>query len=192
MAAPADEPRAAFVAHCFLNQNAKVAEFARCPGAVLPVVQALRQHGWELAQLPCPEMSHLGAGRWWQSREMYDTPGYRDHCRRLAGGVVTRAQRYLQEGDRLILVGIDGSPSSGIRLTNSKPAWGGRPEAAPLAGSTRVPGRGIWIQELAAAFEAVGLDLPRATGLMMESADFVLETAMAEFEEFLREAQVPA
>lgn len=186
---PTPSPGVAFVAHCFLNQNAKVSELARCPGAVMPVVQALREAEWEIAQLPCPEMLYLGAGRWWQSREMYDTPGYREHCRALADPVVAQARDYFSRGYRVVLIGLDGSPSSGVNLTSSRQDWGGRPEEGMRpGGGTRIPGRGIWIQELAAAFEAAGLPFPAATGLAMDAEDFDLDTAMHNFRKFLTEA----
>ncbi|HEY0186429.1 MAG TPA: hypothetical protein VGC67_02985 [Cellulomonas sp.] len=177
--------RVAFVAHCFLNQNAKVAEFARCPGVVLPVVSALRESGYELAQLPCPEMAYLGVGRWWQSREMYDTPGYREHCRTLAAPVLAQVRAYRAEGYEVVLVGLDGSPSSGVRLTGSRQDWGGRPEGAARGGSNRIPGRGIWIQELMRLFDEAGEPWPRATGIAMDDKDFDPVAGMAEFAGFL-------
>ena len=81
---PDSSRRVAYVAHCLVNQNAKVSEFAKCAGVVAPLVERLRANGYEIQQLPCPEMSYLGVVRWWQSREQYDTPGYRRHCRALA------------------------------------------------------------------------------------------------------------
>ena len=64
--------RVAFVAHCLVNQNAKVQEFARSPGVVPGVVERLRTHGYRIQQLPCPEMAFAGVNRWWQGRELYD------------------------------------------------------------------------------------------------------------------------
>jgi hypothetical protein len=37
--------RFAYVAHCLLNQNSKVDEFAVCAGAYTPLIDALREHG---------------------------------------------------------------------------------------------------------------------------------------------------
>jgi predicted secreted protein len=61
--------RVAFVAHCLVNQNAKVQEFARAAGVVPGVIERLRAHGYRLQQLPCPEMAFAGINRWWQERE---------------------------------------------------------------------------------------------------------------------------
>ena len=59
---PEMDRRVAFVAHCLVNQNAKVSEFAKCAGVVAPLVERLRANGYEIQQLPCPEMSYLGVG----------------------------------------------------------------------------------------------------------------------------------
>jgi predicted secreted protein len=46
----------AFVAHCLLNQNAKVDGGARTAGVYSPLVEELRAHGWRIEQMPCPEL----------------------------------------------------------------------------------------------------------------------------------------
>ena len=119
--------RVALIANCLLNQNAKVCEGAHYRGVVSPVVQALRSRGYELQQLPCPELAFAGARRWWAVYEQYDTPAYRAHCRRLAQAIAPRIEQHLRRGDEVILIGLDGSPSTGVRFTSSKPDWGGRP-----------------------------------------------------------------
>ena len=180
--------RVAFVAHCLVNQNAKVSEFARCPGVVVPLVERLREHGYEIQQLPCPEMSFLGVGRWWQSREQYDTPGYQRHCRALARTVVDTVAVYAGHGYDVVIIGLDGSPSSGVRLTSTKAVWGGRPEGGAAGGSDRIPGMGVWMVELKREFESRGLAFPRATGIAMDAADFDMDSAMAEVDGFLADA----
>ena len=177
--------RVAFVAHCLVNQNAKVSEFARCPGVVVPLVERLREAGYEIQQLPCPEMSFLGVARWWQSREQYDTPGYHRHCRDLARTVVDTVAFYTEHEYDVVIIGLDGSPSSGVRLTSTKTSWGGRPEGAVAGGSDRIPGMGVWMDELKREFESRGLEFPRATGIAMDAADFDMETAMKEVSGFL-------
>src|SRR5262245_59643619 len=58
--------RHALLSHCLANQNAKVDEYAICAGCVQPVLNLLRQFGYRLHQMPCPEMGFLGVSRWWQ------------------------------------------------------------------------------------------------------------------------------
>lgn len=189
---PTTTPRVAFVAHCLVNQNAKVSEFAKCSGVVRPLVDCLRENGYEIQQLPCPEMSYLGVARWWQSREQYDTPGYRRHCRALARGVVDAVQLHLQHDYDIVIIGLDGSPSSGVRLTSTKTSWGGRPEGAVSGGSDRIAGMGVWMVELKNEFEARGLRFPRATGIAMDAQNFDMAASMAEMKTFLQEPEEAA
>jgi predicted secreted protein len=177
--------KVAYVAHCLINQNAKVSEFAKCPGVVTPLVDRLRAHGYEIQQLPCPEMSFLGVARWWQSREQYDTPGYRRHCRALARTVVDTVGLHIEHGYDVVIIGLDGSPSSGVRLTSTKTSWGGRPEGAVAGGSDRIAGMGVWMAELKEEFGSRGLPFPRATGIAMDAQNFDMTSAMTEMEEFL-------
>ncbi len=181
--------RVAFVAHCLVNQNAKVSEFAKCPGVVAPLVERLRVNGYEIQQLPCPEMSYLGVVRWWQSREQYDTPGYKRHCRALARTVVDIAGAYLKHEYDIVIIGLDGSPSSGVRLTSTKASWGGRPEGAVSGGSDRKEGMGVWMSELKSEFESRSMLFPRATGIAMDAQTFNMEASMVEMDEFLAVAE---
>lgn len=181
--------RVAYVAHCLVNQNAKVSEFAKCEGVVTPLVDQLRAKGYEIEQLPCPEMNFLGVSRWWQSREQYDTPGYRRHCRALARSVVDTAELHAQAGYDIVIIGLDGSPSSGVRLTSTKASWGGRPEGAIAGGSDRIAGMGVWMDELRKEFESRGKEFPRATGVNMDAQTFEMDAAMAEVAEFLDEKE---
>src|SRR5258708_18871051 len=109
-----DAPRkVALIANCLLNQNAKVCEGARYRGLVNPVVEALRSRGYQLLQLPCPELAFAGARRWWAVYEQYDAPTYRPHCRRPSQATAPLIEQHLRRGDEVILIGLDGSPSTG-------------------------------------------------------------------------------
>src|SRR3954469_25018458 len=120
--------KVAFVAHCVLNQNSRVVGGASCPGVYSPFVDELRKQGWELAQMPCPELAFAGLNRFWAVREQYDTLAYRRHCRRIAATVAGAVQARLARGDEVLLIGLEGSPSLGVRVTSSDPDRGGRPE----------------------------------------------------------------
>ncbi len=52
-----------FVAHCVLNQNAKIDRCARYPGAMPELAAFLLQSGVGIVQLPCPELLALGLDR---------------------------------------------------------------------------------------------------------------------------------
>src|SRR6266511_2220023 len=118
--------RYAYVAHCLLNANAKVADGALCAGVFSPLVDRLRAGGWTIRQLPCPELAFGGLRRFWAVREQYDTPGYRAHCGRLAVAVADQLGADLADGGDAVLIGVDGSPSVGVHLTASDPSWGGQ------------------------------------------------------------------
>ncbi len=176
--------KVAFLAHCLLNQNAKVAEYARYPGVVHPVVDLLKQNGYQIEQLPCPELTFMGVNRWWQTKDQYDNPGYRRHCRFLAQFTADVIEKYMREGCDVVLIGLDGSPSSGVRYTGRNPNWGGRPNATPEQFQI-VPGKGVWIEELEKELQRRGLQLPRATGIPMDTPDFDMQKSIAELKAFL-------
>ena len=176
--------KVALIANCLLNQNAKVCEGAHYRGVVSPVVEALRRRGYRLQQLPCPELAFAGARRWWAVYEQYDTPAYRDHCRRLAQAIAPQIEEYLRRGDEVILVGLDGSPSTGVRFTSSAPDWGGRPNR-PEDDWRLVARRGIWIEELEAELARRGLPPLPATGWALDMGRFDEAGSRRDLEEFL-------
>jgi predicted secreted protein len=156
--------RVAFIAHCLLNQNAKVEGGAKTPAMWTPVLELLRERGYAIRQMPCPELAYGGARRFWGGREQYDTALYRRHCRRLATLVAAVMEPHVSAGDEVVLIGIDSSPTMGVDHTVSAPTWAGRP-AVSEEDSAYVPGDGIFVQELAAELEQRGLPVPRSTGI---------------------------
>jgi predicted secreted protein len=161
--------KVAFVAHCLLNQNSRVAGGAYCPGVYSPLVDELRRRDYRLAQLPCPELAFAGLNRFWAVREQYDTIAFRRHCRSLVAGVAGAIAAHLERGDEVILVGVDGSPTMGVRITSSDAARGGRPEWEDDADLSA--GRGILIEELLAELQARGVAAPRVTGIRHTPGD---------------------
>jgi predicted secreted protein len=156
--------RVAFIAHCLLNQNAKVEGGALRPAVWEPVLDTLREHGYAIRQMPCPELAYAGARRFWGVREQFDTPLYRKHCRRLAELVAAVMAQHVEAEDEVVLVGVDSSPTMGVDLTCSAPTWGGKPEIDETE-STYVPGTGIFVEALEDELSARGLPLPRRTGI---------------------------
>ena len=175
--------RHALLSHCLANQNAKVDEYALAAGSVRPVLGLLREFGYRIHQMPCPEMGFLGANRWWQVRDQYDTPGFRKHCRALAQTVVSEIAESLRlPYSDFVLIGVEGSGSSAVALTGTGPTWGGRPEEIDWQVT---PGKGVWIQELEAEIEARDLPPPRAWGFPGELPDFQWDEAEKSLREFL-------
>ena len=106
------------LAHCILNPNAKIAGAAQTRGAIPGVLEGLLQDGVGIVQLPCPEQTFGGCRRWGMTREQYDVPCYRKHCRSLLEDVVEQMEDYLRNGYEVLgIVGVDGSPSCGVDRT---------------------------------------------------------------------------
>jgi len=122
--------------------------------------------------------------RWWAVYEQYDTPAYRTHCRRLAQAIAPLIEGHLRRGDEVILIGLDGSPSSGVRFTSSQPEWGGRPNR-PEDDWQILPRPGIWIEELQAELARRGLPPLPATGWALDMGRFDEAGSRRDLEEFL-------
>jgi predicted secreted protein len=174
----------ALVAHCLLNQNSKVAEGAICAGVHREVVDALRERGWRIEQMPCPELAFTGLNRFWAVREQLDTGAYRRHCRRIAEAVAGAAAAHAERGLEVVLVGLEGSPSMGVRVTSSDDARRGRPAWADGTGEL-VPGPGIFVEELQEALARRGLQGVRATGSMNVFEEYDPEVEREELHAFL-------
>ena len=148
-----------YLAHCLLNANAKVDGGARCEGVSSPVVALLREHGCAIRQMPCPELAFGGTRRFWAVREQLDTPVFRAHCRRLATPVAAQMQADLASGARVLVLGIDGSPSMGVELTAASEEWGGRPDKPRDEDYPITPGPGLFTETL---LDVLGDDVARA------------------------------
>ena len=167
-----------------LNQNAKVYGGARCPGVYSPLVEELRRGGWTLAQMPCPELTFTGLNRFWAVREQLDTIAYRRHCRRIVAAVADAVSAHVARGDEVVLVGLEGSPSMGVRVTSSDPERGGRPQW-PDGAPELTSGRGILIEELLAELAERGVRAPRAIGITHVLPDHDPQAERAELAQFL-------
>jgi len=169
MSANRPPAKVAFIAHCLLNQNSRTAGGAYCPGVYSPFVAELRDRGWQLVQMPCPELAFAGLNRFWAVREQYDTIAFRRHCRALVAGIAGAVAAHLERGDEVILVGVNGSPTMGVQITSSDAARGGRP--AWEDDTDLAAGQGILIEELLGELAARGVARPRLTGIRHGSAD---------------------
>jgi len=149
------------VAHCILNQNAKMDKTAFYPGAAIPVAEYLLHYGAGIVQMPCPELHCMGLDRGvneeeaampfekgntrvvgWMEREEA-----RALCRELASGVVYQVVEYLKNGFEVMgVVGINRSPSCGVEST-----WGEDHE---------VPGSGAFMRALREGAMKRGISLP--------------------------------
>ena len=153
-----------FVSHCVLNQNAKVRGIATYPGAVRPIVELLLERGVGIYQMPCPEMAYMGAMRWGQVRDQYDSPMFRRFCHGLAQQTLDQAIEYRRGGYQVLgFVMVDGSPVCGLKRT-PQPAtegemWGGMTRYIPAQHFAY--GQGVYCEILQVEAARLGLqDLP--------------------------------
>lgn len=173
-----------FVSNCLLNANNKVMEFARYPGMFTEVVQTLDKYGIGLIQMPCPEVLHMGNQRWWHSRNLYDNAGFRRFCRTLAEQMADYMENYAIVGYDVVAVLVcDGSPTCGVTVHSHYENGGGHP-AEPERSLREGPG--VYTQELLAAVEARGLEMPPVYGLKMDDRDKTNRQILAEFDAFIR------
>ena len=179
--------RFAYLAHCLLNANAKVGEGALCAGIFSPLVTRLRENGWTIRQMPCPELAFAGLRRFWAVREQYDTPAYRAHCARLARAVAGQLEADLRNGGEALIVGVDGSPSMGVHLTASAETWGGRPAVATSKDYPVVPGAGLFTEQLLAEMRARGVRHVRAIGIAQDAPDYDERRELTRLDQILGE-----
>lgn len=115
-----------FLAHCILNVNAKVDGLASYPAAVRELTDFLADQKVGMIQLPCPETEVLGVRRWGHVKEQLSHPFYSECCARLLSPFVRQAAMYQEQGYTLLgIIGIDGSPSCGVKKTCRSRQWGG-------------------------------------------------------------------
>jgi len=106
------------VCHCLLNANAKIYPLALTGGVYREVLEAYIQKGRGIFQLPCPELSYLGVNRWGMTREQYDHPNFRAHCKEILKHPVNQIETLCQEDYEIEgVLGMDGSPNCGVNLT---------------------------------------------------------------------------
>jgi predicted secreted protein len=141
--------RIAFIAHCLLNQNAKVAGMAGWPALVNPVIEVLSQANVGIVQLPCPETEHFGLDRLTgdDTKERYDCPEYRAFCSRLSQQIVRQVKQYLDAGYQVVcILGVEGSPSCSVSTVPTRDG--------PVAGS------GVFFEVLLAELRRAGIGVP--------------------------------
>ena len=166
--------RIVLVSHCILNTAAKVwragPEQGRLEeGSRLAFLQHALEQGIQFIQLPCPEFTLYGPSRWGHTREQFDNPFFRAHCRQILDPVLQQLQAYLhpREGKKfqvLGIVGIEGSPSCGVYRTCTGP-WGGdlggRADLMDTVDQVHgMPGMGILMDELVQMLAQAGIQLP--------------------------------
>lgn len=146
--------------HCLLNSNAKITGLALYGGALLPLVEKFLTSGAGIIQLPCPETTYLGLKRWGMTRDQYNTPFYRRHCRNLLAPYLDQLIEYRHNGYCIeAVVGVDGSPSCGVHFS-CEGYCGGMIDHQHPQSSHEAPGKGVFIAELTRMLEENDITIP--------------------------------
>ena len=161
--------RVILVAHCVLNQNAKIDGCARYPGAMRELLHCLVEWGIGIVQMPCPELIHLGLDRRadvaatrtigsedTRVADLMNEPAAASACARLAGELAYQVEEYLRNGFEVIgILGINGSPTCGVEA-----GWRDGKEC---------PGPGAFIRQVEDRLLSRGISIP-ARGVRADDA----------------------
>lgn len=174
-----------FVSSCLLNTNNKVQGLARYPGMCKEVFDTLYNHDLGIQQLPCPEALYMGIQRWWATKNLYDTLGFRTHCRTLAKQMTDYMSAYVAVGyETVAVLSCDGSPTCGVTVTSFDENWGGCP--ADLSyNDALTEGSGVFIEELRAEIAERGIPMPAFYGLALDDESADMKKILADFEAFI-------
>ncbi len=170
--------------HCLLNTAAKLKRFDQ---EEIESEEALRRRvlkeaidrGVQIVQLPCPEFLLYGSRRWGHTYDQFNNAFFKDKCREVLTPVLLQIREYLdnpQEFELLGVLGIDGSPSCGVKYT-CRAMWGGefsgRDVSPVLAQCKLEEGSGVMMEVLKEMLEENGIDLP-IEGLFAPEAERIM------------------
>ena len=149
------------VSHCILNQNARVFGLAYYPGMIKEIVNVLRKCEVGVVQMPCPELTYAGLLRWSQTKDQYDTPPFRRHCRQIASNIADQVEEYSRNGFKVLaILGVDGSPTCGVDETSTGYKGGYLPKLAPSEEAKFIGAPGILIEELQSELNERKVEVP--------------------------------
>lgn len=139
----------AVVAHCVLNQNARVPGLAEKPSTITEITEFLNRNKIGIIQMPCPELIYAGVSRQPQTKEQYANKIYRKLCGKIADEIAHQIQEYKRcKIETLFVIGVDGSPSCSVKATKCN------------TNRQKVRDYGILIEELQFALKKRQIEIP--------------------------------
>jgi len=136
-----------FVAHCVLNQNARMVDVADFPAMFDQLCDYLQKSQIGIIQMPCPETYCLGLGRF-DVRVGLEHPAGMERLQRIIDDLIFTIQEYRFQGMEVVgIIGKEGSPSCGASQTWYNETGHG-------------PGEGVFIRELKIKLKNNKLDVP--------------------------------
>jgi predicted secreted protein len=150
-----------FVAHCVLNQNARMIDVADFPAMHDQLVDYLQKTQVGIIQMTCPETYCLGLGRF-DVRVGLEHPAGMERLQRIIDDLIFTIKEYQFQGMEIVaVIGKEGSPSCGVNQT-----WYNE--------SGHGDGQGVFIRELKQKIAHHKLDVP-VIGLADFKQDEVIE-----------------
>lgn len=160
-----------FVSHCMINIASKVINNREIVDDTSDIerkkfiINAIDKDICVI-QLPCPEFTLYGSDRWGHVKEQFDNPFFREHCRNILKPIIIQLKEYYDETDKfevLGVVGIEGSPSCGVKRT-CKGDWkgefsGNKNLSATLATIHEAQEPGVLMEVLQEMLEDEGMNL---------------------------------
>lgn len=163
--------RILLVSHCVLNTASKLKTYdeksaSEEEGLRKEIVKAAIDCDVQLLQLPCPEFLQYGSNRWGHTQNQFDNVFFRQRCRELLEPIVMQLMEYRsnpKEFEVIGVLGIDGSPSCGVKYT-CKGDWGGefggrREVQKALDSCTLQSGQGVLMMVLEEMLHEKGISL---------------------------------
>lgn len=120
------------VSHCVMNTASKLKSFKATDEKSedklrKEIVKTAMDNDIQLLQLPCPEFLQYGYRRWGHTYDQFNNVFFRERCREMLTPIILQVKEYLENPEEFEIVGIlgiDGSPSCGVKYT-CRAAWGG-------------------------------------------------------------------
>ena len=169
------------VAHCILNPYSRIHGGQAHDTLAKEMVKLALDNNVGIIQLPCPEITLLGAKRWAQCYEQYDTPAFHKHCEAIIEKIIDQLVEQTKDDKTIIAaIGIAGSPSCAVLETSSAEYSGlvpGMKGAKELPPANKIPRQGHFIQALQRALRHHNLhvnliELPRFDCTAREAETF--------------------
>jgi len=136
-----------FVAHCILNQNARMVDVADFPAMHDQLLDYLQKAQLGVIQMACPETYCLGLGRF-DVRVGLEHPAGMERLQRLIDDMIFTIKEYLFQGMAVVgIIGKEGSPSCGVNQTWYNDTGHGE-------------GQGVFIRELKEKLKYHKLNIP--------------------------------
>ncbi|HPJ29928.1 MAG TPA: hypothetical protein PLZ42_00885 [Methanothrix sp.] len=131
------------VAHCLLDPATRLKGLRPVAFAPEPPI----------IQLLCPEAGYLGLDRWAVTKNQIDIPSYRRYCRDIFSHSADLIEQLAKRGYEIEVVGVEGSPSCGIKSTTAGYSGG----KIRHQDHDHVPGMGVFMEEVAEELEKRGV-----------------------------------